>query len=143
MSYAKKLERELRAAQCALPAVASEIDVERFASAGVARCTLTRAGNDLAIQIAELERELAPDGYSLVQVFVDLGEPSCGAAVDELRTRGYSLGGLLPTWFGDDGLLLHKYFVAPDFENILLHSARAKALREIVERDWQRAANHG
>ena len=137
------LARELRVAEGALAEANSAIDVERFAAAGVARCTLERVGNDLAMQIAELERELARAGYALVQVFVDLGQASCGAAVDVLRCQGYALGGLLPTWFGDDGLLLHKYFVAPDFENIQLHSVRAKALLEIVERDWQRAANHG
>ena len=136
------LDRELRVAEGAPAEANSAIDVERFAAAGVARCTLTRAGQDLAARVAELERELAQAGYALIQVFVDLGQASCGAAVDELRRQGYSLGGLLPTWFGDDGLLLHKYFVAPDFANILLHSARAKALLEIVERDWQRAAGH-
>lgn len=135
------LARELRIPESALPAAASQIDVVRFAAAGVARCTLTSSGSDLAIRIGELERELAPAGYVLVQVFVDLGEPSCGAAVDVLRAQGYSLGGFLPTWFGDDGLLLHKYFAPPDFASIQLHSARAKALREIVERDWRRA--HG
>lgn len=137
------LDRELRVAEGALPDVKSAIDVERFAAAGVARCTLTRAGQDLATRVAELERELAQREYALVQFFVDLGQASCGAAVDALRRQGYSLGGLLPTWFGDDGLLLQKHFVAPDFANILLHSARAKALLEIVERDWRRAANHG
>jgi hypothetical protein len=138
------LDRELRVAESTLltlPDAPSAIDVERFASAGVARCTLTSAGNDLAIRIGEVERELAQAGYALVQVFVDLGQPSCGAAVDALRAQGYSLGGFLPTWFGNDGLLLHKYFAPPDFDHIQLHSARAKALREIVERDWRRA--HG
>ena len=140
------LDRELRAAESTLLTLLdapSAIDVERFASAGVARCTLTRAGRDLAIRVGEIERELAQAGYALVQVFVDLGQASCGAAVDELRSQGYALGGLLPTWFGDDGLLLHNYFVSPDFDHIQLYSARAKALLEIVERDWKRAANHG
>ena len=137
------LDRELRVAESTLPDEPSAIDVERFASAGVARCTLTRAGNDLAIRVGEIERELAQAGYALVQVFVDLGQADCGAAVDELRRQGYALGGLLPTWFGDDGLLLHKYFAPPDFDHIQLYSARAKALLEIVERDWRRAASHG
>jgi len=137
------LDRELCVSEEALPAVASVIDVARFASAGVARCTLTAPGDDLAIRLAELERELAQNDYALIQVFVDLGSANCGAVVDELRRQGYSLGGFLPTWFGDDGLLLQKHLVSPDFENIKLYSDRARALLEIVRRDWLRAQSNG
>ena len=137
------LDREVRVSEDALPAVDSLIDVARFASAGVARCTMTTAGHDLAMRLAELESELAQNDYALVQVFVDLGLANCGAVVDELRRMGYSLGGYLPIWFGDDGLLMQKHLVSPDFENIKLHSDRARALLEIVRRDWQRAQNNG
>ena len=137
------LDRELRVSQDPLPAVASVIDVKRFASAGVARCTMTAPGDDLAIRLAELERELAQDDYALIQVFVDLGQAYSGAVVDELRRHGYSLGGFLPAGFGDDGLLMQKHLVSPDFENIKLYSDRARALLEIVRRDWQRAQDNG
>jgi hypothetical protein len=137
------LDRELRVSQDALPAVASVIDVRRFASAGVARCTLTTPGHDLATRLLELESELAQQDYALIQVFVDLGLANSGAVVDELRRQGYSLGGFLPTWFGDDGLLLQKHRVSPDFESIKLYSDRAKALLEIVRGDWQSAQSNG
>lgn len=55
------LDRELRISEDALPAVASVIDVARFPSAGVARCTVTVAGHDLATRLAELECEFAQD----------------------------------------------------------------------------------
>ena len=137
------LDRELRVSEDALPAVASVIDVKRFASAGLARCTLTTPGHDLAIRLAELEREFEQNDYALVQFFVDLGQANCGAVVDELRRQGYSLGGFLPTWFGDDGLLMQKHRVQPDFDHIKLYSDRARALLEIVKRDWQRAQSNG
>ena len=137
------LDRERRVAEHDLPAVDSVIDVARFPSAGVARVTLTSPGHDLAIRLAELESEFAQQAYALVQVFVDLGQPNSGAVVDELRRQGYSLGGFLPTWFGDDGLLMQKHWVLPDFENIKLHSDRARVLLEIVRRDWQRAQRNG
>ena len=137
------LDRELRVSQDALPAAASVIDVRRFASAGVARCTLTTPGDDLATRLLELESELAQNDYALIQVFVNLGQANSGAVVDELRAQGYSLGGFLPTWFGDDGLLLQKHLVSPDFESIKLYSDRAKALLEIVRDDWQRAQSNG
>jgi hypothetical protein len=140
------LDRELRVSENALPALpeaSSVIDVRRFASAGVARCTLTTPGDDLASRLAELESELAQNDYALIQVFINLGQASSGAVVDALRAQGYSLGGFLPTWFGDDGLLLQKHLVAPDFASIKLYSDRAKALLEIVRGDWQRAQSNG
>ena len=137
------LDRELRVSEDALPAVASVIDVRRFSLAGVARCTLTTPGDDLATRLLELESELAQNDYALIQVFVNLGQANSGAVVDELRAQGYSLGGFLPTWFGDDGLLLQKHLVSPDFESIKLYSDRAKALLEIVRDDWQRAQSNG
>ena len=137
------LDRELRVSEDALPAADSVIDVTRFASAGVARCTLTTPGHDLATRLLELERELVQNDYALIQVFINLGQASSGAVVDELRAQGYSLGGFLPIWFGDDGLLLQKHLVSPDFESIKLYSDRAKALLDIVRGDWQRARNNG
>ena len=134
------LDRELRVSETALPAVSSVIDVQRFASAGVARCTMTTPGQDLATRLTELEREFAQQDYALIQYFIDLGQAHSGAVVDELRRQGYSLGGFLPTWFGDDGLLMQKHLVSPDFEGIKLYSDRARALFEIVQRDWQRAS---
>ena len=49
--------------------------------------------------LAELEREFAQNEYALIQIFIDLGQAHSSAAVDELRRRGYSQGGFLPTWF--------------------------------------------
>jgi hypothetical protein len=137
------LDRELRIADQALPTEASVIDVRRFATAGVARCTLTSAGQDLASRQAELERELRAQDYALIQVFINLGQASSGAAVDALRAQGYSLGGFLPTWFGDDGLLMQKHLVTPDFDDAKLYSDRARALLEIVRCDWLRAQGNG
>ena len=129
------LDRQLRVAEEALPSVDSVIDVRRFPSAGVARCTLTTTGCDLAIRLSELEFEFRQHNYALIQYFINLGQPHSGAVVETLRSKGYSLGGWLPTWFGDDGLLMQKHLVPPDFENIQLYSDRAKALHEIVQRD--------
>ena len=143
MMSGQGLDREVRVAQDALPAVASVIDVKHFASGGVARVALTCVGHDLAIRLAGLESEFEQSDYALIQVFVKLGQAHCGAVVDDLRRMGYSLGGYLPAWFGDDGLLMQKHRVSPDFENIKLHSERARALLEIVRRDWQRAQSVG
>jgi hypothetical protein len=94
-------------------------------------------GEGLAARLAELERELRADDYALIQFFVDLGKPWSGGVVEQLRDAGYSLGGLLPIWFGDDGLLMQKHFVDPDFEGMKIFSDRGRALLELVRRDWE------
>jgi hypothetical protein len=49
------------------------------------------------------------------------------------------LGGVLPQWFDDDGLLMQKLLFNPDFESIQLYSDRALRIRELVKADWQRS----
>ena len=56
-----------------------------------------------------------------------------------LREQGYSLGGLLPIWFGDDGLLMQKHLVAPDFEGMKIYSDRGRSLMKLVRSDWNRS----
>lgn len=133
------LDRELIDADNNLPYSGGEIDVKRFDFAGVARCTVTIPGAGLAGRLAELERELQSAGYALSQIFVDLGKPWSGGIVEQLRNAGYSLGGLLPVWFGDDGLLMQKHFVDPDFDGMKIYSDRGRRLVELVRRDWERS----
>lgn len=114
------------------------IEVQRFDFAGVARCTVTRPGAGLTARVATLEEELRTANYALIQFFVDLGKPWSGGVVAQLRCQGYSLGGLLPIWFGDDGLLLQKHLVDPDFSGMKILSDRGRHLVEMVRRDWER-----
>jgi hypothetical protein len=133
-----ELNRELIEPDNNLTGSGGEINVKRFDFAGVARCTVTTPGAGLVSRLAELERELRADGYALIQFFVDLGKPWSSNVVEQLRGEGYCLGGLLPTWFGDDGLLMQKHFVDPDFDGMKIHSDRGRALLELVSRDWER-----
>lgn len=134
-----KLDRELLVPDNGLPAGGGEVEVKRFDFAGVARCTVTEPGSGLAARLVELERELRSDGYAVVQFFVDLGKAWSGGVVEQLRGAGYSLGGLLPIWFGDDGLLMQKFFVDPDFDGLKILSERGLAVTELVRRDWERS----
>ena len=75
------------------------------------------------------------------QVFLNLADPGVDAAAQWLRQRGYSFGGLIPLWFGSDGLLLQKMMHTPGFGGIKLHSPKAKELVTLVRQDWQAVQN--
>lgn len=133
------LERQpLQPSDQPLPAT-SVLQIERFSSAGVCRCCVSEAGADLADRLAALEQELRAAGYVVLQCFVPLGTPAAAATVATLRSAGFFLGGFLPAWFGDDGLLLQKLFVTPCFDDIKLYSERARTILEMVKADWQRS----
>jgi hypothetical protein len=118
-----------------------EIEVKRFDFAGVARCTVTTPGAALSSKVTELEQQLRGDNYALIQFFVDLGKPWSGGVVEQLRRQGFSLGGLLPIWFGGDGLLMQKHLVDPDFDGMKIYSDRGRSLLGLVRRDWERSGS--
>lgn len=133
------LDRELIISDATLTGDHADIEVKRFEFAGVARCTITGSGADLPTRLAEIERELLAEGYVLIQFFVDLGKAWSGGVVEGLREQGYFLGGFLPVWFGDDGLLMQKNFVDPEFDKLKILTDRGRSLVEMVKRDWERS----
>jgi hypothetical protein len=44
----------------------------------------------------------------VIQVWLKFSSPWNGKVVDILRRKGYFLGGSLPRWFDEDGLLMQK-----------------------------------
>ena len=119
-----------------LPAdTVTQADVAVFREAGVARMNIDRIGADFEARLAVLESKASSGGSVIRQVFLRLSEPCIGAAVEILRRRGYFIGGAMPRWFDDDGLLMQKTLHAPDFEQIFLLTKRARKLCEIVQQD--------
>lgn len=133
------LDREMMPADTGIPAGEAAIEVQRFDFAGVARCTVTRPGADLPGRLRDLERQAQADNYALLQFFVDLGQPWSGGVVEQLRGQRYALGGLLPIWFGTDGLLMQKHLVDPAFAGMKIHSDRGRALMELIKSEWRRS----
>lgn len=131
------LDRELIDSDNAIPDSIGDIEVKRFDFAGVARCMVTMPGKELPVRVAALEQELRREKYALIQFFLDLGKPWSGGVVEQLRGEGFSFGGLLPIWFGSDGLLLQKHLVDPDFDGMKIFSDRGRSLLELVRRDWE------
>lgn len=132
-------KRTLLVADQDLPASqASEGQVTVFDFARVARVAVDSTGADFGNYMANIEQEAVRKNLAVVQVWIKLNSRSSGAATEVLRQRGYFLGGLLPRWFDDDGLLMQKLFVDPDFDSIQLYSDRAKKILALVRKDWAR-----
>ncbi len=117
--------------------VTTKGEIQLFPTAGVARLTFEEIGGDFESCLDGFEKQAETSGSVVVQVFLKLTQPWTGAAVDVLRRHGYFLGGILPRWFDDDGLLMQKIGATPNFGGIHLYSKRAKKILEIVKNDWQ------
>jgi hypothetical protein len=118
---------------------ASEAKMDIFDFAKVARISFFETGSDFAERISDLEAEAVEKGSVVIQVWLKLTSPWVGKAIDILQARGFFLGGVLPQWFDDDGLLMQKLLFMPDFESIQLYSDRALRIRELVKADWHRS----
>ena len=78
-------------------------------------------------------------GILVIQVWLNLACPWVGQAVETLRDRGYFLGGALPRWFDNDGLLMQKILKRPDWDGICLYTDRASEILRFVRADWERS----
>jgi hypothetical protein len=117
----------------------SEARLDLFDFAKVARISFYETGSDFPEAISDLETEAVKKGSVVIQVWLKLTSPWIGKVVNVLQARGFFLGGVLPQWFDDDGLLMQKLLFMPDFESIQLYSDRAIRIRDIVKADWKRS----
>jgi RimJ/RimL family protein N-acetyltransferase len=120
-------------------ALAGETQASQFflQETGLLRLTVTRAGRDFDEAVSAAEAKAGPRG--VMQIFLNLGDAATPRAVERLRDRGYFLAGLLPCWFGADGLLMQKVGVEPDWDAIQCVDRKAAAIRAIVREDFERA----
>lgn len=113
-------------------------DLTVFDFAQVARVAMRRLGSDFEGYIDSLEAKLNQRGVVVIQIWLNLALHWIGAAVEVLRRRGYFLGGVLPRWFDDDGLLMQKVLAEPGFDQIQIHSDRGREILEMLKEDWRR-----
>jgi len=129
--------RELATADEPLPTASpSAITMTLFDFARVARIAVAHAGGDFIERLTALEQEATARGVWVFQVWLNLAQPCVGAGVEHLRQEGYFLGGPLPRWFDTDGLLMQKLLCPPDFDQIQLHSDRAREILALLRQDW-------
>jgi hypothetical protein len=120
------------------PSAPTRIDTEVFDAAHVARMTVHEAGQDFEAAIAAEEGRALGRSAQIIQVFLKLSWPWITQAVAVLKDNGYFFGGILPQWFGSDGLLMQKVSGRPNWAGIHLFSERANALLEFIKADWKR-----
>ncbi len=132
------LRRELLpASPAALLQGSTDLEVEIFSFAQVARVAVQEAGAELSERLDVLLAELSNQGVAVVQAWLKLASPLVGAAVEIFRSREFFLGGVLPRWFGQDGLLLQRVAGNPNWDEIQIASQRSQAIADMVRQDWQ------
>ncbi len=116
---------------------ASRMESTIWDFARVAKFFVHEAGEDFGEALAGEEAAAVERGCVVVEVFLKLSWPWVGCMVDMLRSSGYFFGGLLPRWFDDDGLLMQKVLVRPNWDGIRLFSDRALKIMDIARADWE------
>ena len=132
-------KRALESATEALPDVKTEFAKQVFDFASVARIFINRSGRDFEAAFDGFEKKLATENrLEIIQVWVRLAEPWNLEIVEALRKRGYFMGGLFPRWYDNDGFMLNKIMGRPNWEGLVLHTDRAKKIRDFIYADWEK-----
>lgn len=121
----------------------SRIRTQTFEFAQVARVAVHDAGADFQARIAAEDKRLTGQGIRVIQVWLNTGQPCVGQASDHLAALGYFFGGVLPQWFGTDGMLMQKVLDEPDWEGTVLVGERNEQLSRMVRREWEKAVGKG
>ncbi len=130
------IERDVPPADETAPeGLATRSAIEHFEFAQVARMHVSSLGRDFPAALDAFETQARKRGARVMQVFLNLGQPWNAEGVKVLRGQGYFLGGLLPRWFDDDGLLMQSVLDMPDTSSLKLYSQRAHRILDRVLRD--------
>ena len=119
------------------PAASGLIQPQVFSFAQVARLAVHRIGGDFETAFDGTEREVLEQGAEVLQAWLPLADPAAGWAADRLRGRGYFFGGLLPCWFGGDGMLMQRTLQPPHWDTMTIVYDEARQVVEMARRDWE------
>lgn len=130
--------RDIRVSADAVPdGGRSRIESQVFDFARVARFAVHEIGADFEDAVTIEEKKAKAQKTTVFQAWLCLSHPWVGAAVDLLRDRGYFLGGVLPRWFDQDGLLMMKLCHRPHWEDMQIQFDRAREIVRRVRADWE------
>jgi len=120
------------------PLQQTRIETQIFDFAQLARMTVHEAGSDFERVFLSEEQRILNQNVEVIQAWLKLSWPWITKAVAVLKKNAYFFGGMLPQWFGEDGLLMQKILLQPNWEGINLFSERAKKILQFIKADWQR-----
>lgn len=127
------IEREFAVASSSLPEGRCETIEKVFDSAGVARCSVASLAHDFPAMLADFESRTSK--CAARQLFLNLGQPQVGGAVEHLRGQGWFFAGFLPRWFDSDALVMQKLAAPTDYDSVHLLEERSKRILELVRED--------
>ena len=117
----------------------TDITMDFFEQAGVARSTVLDAGPDFPTHFLEKERQMDDLGAVIRQVYLPLNRDDAGAMVHVLRSQGYFFGGLLSRWFDHDGLMMQKIAASPNLQDLHLYTDFAREMLKFILDDREAA----
>lgn len=126
------LDRELSAVVDWRPAEDTRIEAQAFPAAGVMRANVFCLGPGWETEFLKLEDQATASGCTLMQLFLNTGNPSTVEMVPFLLRRGYVFGGLIPRWFDDDALLMQKRSFSIEVDGIALYSDKARHILSLA-----------
>lgn len=97
---------------------------------------ISTLGADWADVMTDFLREAEKRKVVSLQITLNMACPEIAAAVTGLRENGFFFGGLIPRWFGTDGLLMQKLFGSrTNYDETKLYSTTAKQLLAFIRSD--------
>lgn len=132
-------KRDILVSTAALPQQGNLRQEEKYYEfAGTWKLAVWETGATWSEDVAALLAEAARRNVVSLQVAVNMALPHLGAAVEELRKQGFFFGGVLPRWFGSDGLLMQVVLGGePNFAGAKLYTQTARTLRQYCQADWE------
>lgn len=108
------------------------------------KIAVRKIGADWAAVIDEILAEALRRRVISLQITLNTACPHIDAATGVLQGRGFFFGGLMPRWFGTDGMLMQKLFGdEPEFEKIKLYTPTARNLLDFIRADRQAVNSSG
>ncbi len=104
-----------------------------FPTLNLLKASVSNIGEDFLANILQLESYIEQNQVITTLVYLPLSSEYISFAVDVLSDRGFFLGGIMPFWFGCDGLLMQKTSYT-DYSNLHIYSKKAKQMLQIIHK---------